>query len=64
MSEPSTTERSLMECGRNREKLWAVHSAHRIDHYLVEQDDRTWKYNLLWSALSKFDRICRKGGQA
>jgi hypothetical protein len=60
MSAAPTTERSLLEHDRNGTKLWAVQIGRRT-RYLVEQGTQSWEFNLLWSAVSKFDRICRKG---
>jgi hypothetical protein len=53
-------DRSLLEHNPNGAKLWVIQSGRRT-HYLVEQGTRSWEFSLLWSAISKFDRIARKG---
>jgi hypothetical protein len=52
-------DRSLLEHSPDGVKLWAIQSGRRTC-YLVEQGARSWEFNLLWSAISKFDRCCRK----
>jgi hypothetical protein len=63
MSAPKATssgDRSLLEHNPNGAKLWAIQSGRRV-RYLVEQGTLSWEFSLLWSALSKFDRLSRKG---
>jgi hypothetical protein len=61
MSAPSSNQdRSLLEHDTHGAKLWAIQSGRRV-RYLVEQGARSWEFSLLWSALSKFDRLSRKG---
>jgi hypothetical protein len=56
-------DRSLLEHNHaSRTKLWAEQIGRRT-RYLVEQGERTWTFSLLWSALSKFDRLSRQRGQ-
>lgn len=54
-------DRSLMEHNGNGAKLWAIQSGRRV-RYLVEANGSSWEFNLLWSAVSKFDRVCRSKG--
>jgi hypothetical protein len=44
-------------------RLWAESQGRRTV-YLVQSPEGSWTYNLLWSALSKFDRIVRSQGGA
>jgi len=66
MSTPNATrpshDRSLLEHNSNGAKLWAIQSGRRV-RYLVEAIGSSWEFGLLWSAISKYDRISRsKGG--
>jgi hypothetical protein len=54
------SERSLLEHNHTGAKLWAIQSGRRV-RYLVEHGTRSWEFSLLWSAVSKFDRLSRKG---
>jgi hypothetical protein len=54
----SNQDRSLLEHDQNGTKLWAIQSGRRTT-YLVEQGTRAWEFNLLWAAISKYDRILR-----
>lgn len=63
MSAHPVSERSLLEHNSDGAKLWAIQSGRRV-RYLVEAGESSWEFSLLWSAVSKFDRLCRNGGQA
>jgi hypothetical protein len=54
-----TQDCSLLEHNPNGAKLWALQSGRRV-RYLVEQGTQSWEFSLLWSAISKYDRCCRK----
>jgi hypothetical protein len=53
------SERQLLEKSQ-RARLWAK-SVGRRTVYEVQAGENTWEFSLLWSALSKFDRLSRKG---
>jgi hypothetical protein len=55
----ASEDRSLLEHNPNGAKLWAIQAGRRT-RYLVEQGNRAWTFSLLWSAVSKFDRLARE----
>jgi hypothetical protein len=56
----ASQDRSLLEHNPNGAKLWAIQAGRRV-RYLVQANGSSWEFGLLWSALAKYDRICRKG---
>jgi hypothetical protein len=53
-----SSNRQLLERAGNV-RLWALTEGRRT-HYEVEAGESRWEFNLLWSAISKFDRIVRR----
>jgi hypothetical protein len=54
-------DRQLLERS-GKVRLWAEPQGRRTI-YLVQSPEGSWTYNLLWGALSKFDRIVRSQGR-
>jgi hypothetical protein len=54
-----TGNRQLLERA-GKVRLWALTEGRRT-RYEVEAGEAGWSFNLLFSAISKFDRLARKG---
>jgi len=55
---PKNSDRELLE-RMGPVRLFVVSRGHRVDHYEVVCGSQQWSFSLLWSALSKFDRVRR-----